>query len=121
MMCFSFDVDFRNGLATLSLVRDPFPDIGWAAPEFDPFGFGPEQKLHRIRADQLYLGKFDGNEPASIERHSNEFQIFRCQPTADGQDQTLFSRDSIDSVWHWLAFACCLQSPLANGTPSECY
>lgn len=87
------------------LARDPLSDICRAAPEFDPFGFGPYQKLHSIIADQLYLGKFDGYKSAPIERHANELQIFRCELTTDGQDQTLFSRNSIDSVWHWLAFA----------------
>jgi hypothetical protein len=106
-------------VAALLLVRDPLPDICRAAPEFDPFGFGPDQKLHSIIADQLYLSKFDGDESASIERHANEFQIFRCQPTADGQDQALFSRNSINSVRHWLAFACRWLFSMANGTPFE--
>ena len=106
-------------MAALLLVRDPLPYICRAAPEFDPFGFGPDQKLHSIIANQLYLGKFDGDESASIKRHANEFQIFRCQPTADRQDQTLFSRNSIDSVRHGLAFACRLRFSMANGTPFE--
>ena len=82
-------------------------------------GFALNQKLHSVTADQLYRGKFDGDDSASIERIANDVQVFLREPTADVKDQTLFSRNSIDSVRHWLAFACRLLFSMANGTPFE--
>jgi hypothetical protein len=61
------------------------------------------QKLHSVTADQLYRGKFDGDDSASIERIANDVQVFLREPTADVKDQTPFSRKSVDSARHWLA------------------
>jgi len=89
--------------AALSLIRDPFTDIGRTASEFDAFVFDLNQKLHSVTADQLYRGKFDGDDSASIERIANDVQVFLREPTADVKDQTPFSRKSVDSARHWLA------------------
>jgi hypothetical protein len=70
-------------LAALSLVGDPLADVGRTAPDFYAFGFGLNQKLHRVTADQFYLGEFDGDDSASVERDANDLQIFRTEPAAD--------------------------------------
>ena len=93
----------RFQLTALPLVRNPFADIGWAAPQFDSFGFRPNKNLHSVTADQLYLCEVDGDDSASVERHANELKIFLCKPAANAKQQTLFSRKSVDSIRHWLA------------------
>ena len=89
-------------LAAFSFVRDPLADVSRTIPEFDAFGFGLCQKLHCISVGQLYLCEFDGNDSAWIERCANDLQILRRELTADVEDQTVFSRESVDSARHWL-------------------
>jgi hypothetical protein len=80
-------------------------------------GFGLNQKLYSVTADQLYFCEFDGDDSASVELDADYLQIFRREPPADVKDQTLFSRKSVYSACHWPV------SPvvyIANGAPFEC-
>jgi hypothetical protein len=63
-------------------------------------GFGLNQKLHSVTADQLYFSEFDRDDSVPIERDSNDFQIFLSEPTANIKDQTAFRRKSIYSAGH---------------------
>jgi len=80
-----------SALAAPSLLRDPLADVGRAVPELDAFGFGLCQKRHSLTVDQVYIREIDGSDAASVERRANDLQSFRCDPTADVKDHTLFS------------------------------
>ena len=108
-----------NGrLAALSLVRDPLADIGRATPEFDAFGFGLNQKLHSVTADQLYLRKFDRDDSASVERDANEFQIFRSsRPLMTGPDPVQSKVGRFGTSLARIRLSSLISR--ANGTPFE--
>jgi hypothetical protein len=80
----------RSELPALSLVRDPLADVSRTAPEFDALGFGLNQKLYSVTADQLQISEFDGDDSAPVKRDANYLQIFLREPSADVSDQTLF-------------------------------
>jgi hypothetical protein len=63
--------------------------------------------------DQLEFSELDGDDTAVLERGAKYVQIFRCEPTADVKDETLFSRKSIDSPRHWLGAP--VRTPRAPG------
>ena len=90
----------RGALAALSLLREPLADVGRAAPEFDAVGFGLCQKPHSLTVDQLYLCEFDGGDTAFGERDAKDLQVFRGDSTADVKEQTVVSRQSVDSARH---------------------
>lgn len=73
-------------LAARSFLCDPLADVGWATPEFDPFGFGLRQEHYRLAVDQFYLCEFDSDDMASNERSPNNLQVFRGKPTADVEE-----------------------------------
>jgi hypothetical protein len=96
----------------------PLADVSRATPEFDAFAFGLCQKLHSIKANQLYLGELDGGDSAFVESGAKDLEIFRREPAADVKDQTLFRRKSVDSARHWLALP--VVDSIANRAPFEC-
>src|SRR5262245_16402245 len=68
--------------AALSLMGDPLAEVARTDPDFDAFGFGPCQKLHSLKVDQLYLCEFDGDDAASVERGANDSACHGAEPVA---------------------------------------